>query len=216
MINLTTMNVIKRISAWLIGCTAIVLLGCGERKVLPHLGQHDVVAGDTVYYTIPKFYGLVNQDGHAVDFTQYQGKPFVAEFFFSSCKSICPIMTSQMARIQDAIVSRGWKGRIQLLSHTVDPKVDQPERLKAYASQHGADFGIWNFVNLDSAVYDLAQNGYLLSAFPSESADGGYFHTDRLTLVDSELHIRGYYDGTSTASVDELIEDIGVLLEEEH
>jgi protein SCO1/2 len=70
-------------------------------------------------------------------------------------------------------------------------------------------------VNADSSVYSLAQQGYLLSAFPSVDAEGGFFHTDQLTLVDQDLHIRGYYDGTSTQSVDELIKDLRVLMSEE-
>jgi protein SCO1/2 len=181
---------------------------------LPHLGQHEVVVNDTIYYTIPKFVGMVNQDSQVMGFKQLEGKIYIAEFFFSSCKSICPLMTSQMARIQDVIEQEHWEGKVNLLSHTVDPKHDTPQRLKEYAQMHGADHKIWNFVNLDSAVYKLAQRGYGLSAFPSAEAEGGYFHTDQLTLVDEHFHIRGYYDGTSTASVDELIADLRCLMQD--
>jgi protein SCO1/2 len=189
--------------------------GCKDQDRLPFLGTHDVIQGDTVYYTIPKFYGLRDQEGKGFSFDQIKGKVFVAEFFFSRCKSICPIMTSQMARIQDEIKSKQWQGKVALLSHTVDPMYDQPEVLKSYAKTHGADFSIWTFVNADSTVYSLAQQGYLLSAFPSVDADGGFFHTDQLTLIDKNFHIRGYYDGTSTKAVDELIKDLSVLMSEE-
>lgn len=189
--------------------------GCKNQDRLPFFGTHDVIEGDTVYYTIPKFYGLRDQEGKGFSFDQIKGKVFVAEFFFSRCKSICPIMTSQMARIQDEIKSKQWQGKVALLSHTVDPMYDQPEVLKSYAKTHGADFSIWTFVNADSTVYSLAQQGYLLSAFPSVDADGGFFHTDQLTLIDKNFHIRGYYDGTSTKAVDELIKDLGVLMSEE-
>lgn len=189
--------------------------GCKDQDRLPFLGTHDVIKGDTVYYTIPKFYGLRDQEGKGFSFDQIKGKVFVAEFFFSRCKSICPIMTSQMARIQDEIKSKQWQGKVALLSHTVDPMYDQPEVLKSYAKTHGADFSIWTFVNADSTVYSLAQQGYLLSAFPSVDADGGFFHTDQLTLIDKNFHIRGYYDGTSTKAVDELIKDLSVLMSEE-
>jgi protein SCO1/2 len=189
--------------------------GCKDQDRLPFLGTHDVIQGDTVYYTIPKFYGLRDQEGKGFSFDQIKGKVFVAEFFFSRCKSICPIMTSQMARIQDEIKSKQWQGKVALLSHTVDPMYDQPEVLKSYAKTHGADFSIWTFVNADSTVYSLAQQGYLLSAFPSVDADGGFFHTDQLTLIDKNFHIRGYYDGTSTKAVDELIKDLCVLMSEE-
>jgi protein SCO1/2 len=196
----------------------ILSLGCNTKQDchLPHLGQHTVVNGDTLYYTIPKFIGLTNQDGEHMGFRQWEGKVFVAEFFFSQCKSICPIMTSQMARIQDVIVASGWQGKVGLLSHTIDPVYDQPSVLKQYATQHGADPAIWTFVNLDSAVYKLAQEGYGLSAFPSAEAEGGFFHTDQITLIDDHFHIRGYYDGTSTESMNELIEDLKCLMQEHH
>jgi protein SCO1/2 len=151
-----------------------------------------------------------------VDFKKFEGKVFVAEFFFSRCKSICPIMTSQMARVQDEIIKNNWQSQVNLLSHTVDPLYDQPGVLSSYAKSHGADFSIWTFVNADTNVYSLAQRGYQLSAFPSDSADGGFFHTDQLTLIDSFFRIRGYYDGTSTKSVDQLIADLHCLMEEAH
>jgi protein SCO1/2 len=189
---------------------------CHDECKLPFLGTHEVVADDTIYYTIPKFYGWRDQDGNPLDFKKVEGKVFVAEFFFSQCKSICPIMTSQMARIQDVIKKNNWQNKVSLLSHTVDPLHDQPEVLKSYAKSHGADFSIWTFANADSAVYEMAQKGYLLSAFPSDSADGGFFHTDQLTLVDSFFRIRGYYDGTSTEGVDQLIKDLACLMHEQH
>lgn len=193
-----------------------VFFSCEDARVLPYLGTHDVVNGDTLYYTIPKFYGFTDQDGRSFSFDNVKGKAFIAEFFFSRCKSICPIMTSQMARVQDEIRRNGWANRVGLVSHTVDPLYDQSDVLKAYAQTHGADFALWTFVNADSAVYKLAQEGYLLSAFPSVDADGGFFHTDQLTLVDANLHIRGYYDGTSTKAVDQLIKDLSALMAEEH
>lgn len=193
-----------------------VFSSCEDIKVLPYLGTHDVVNGDTLHYTIPKFYGLMDQDGHSFSFENVKGKVFVAEFFFSRCKSICPIMTSQMARVQDEIKKNGWANKVALVSHTVDPVYDEPSVLRAYAQSHGADFALWTFVNADSTVYKLAQEGYLLSAFPSVDADGGFFHTDQLTLIDESFHIRGYYDGTSTKSVDQLIKDLSLLMTEEH
>ncbi len=204
-----------RSNFFLLSLFACGCFGCLDKSncELPYLGQHQVVVNDTIYYTVPKFVGMVNQDGKVMGFRELEGKVYVAEFFFSSCKSICPLMTSQMARIQDAIKKENWSDKVRLLSHTVDPKNDGPEKLKSYAQLHGADAAVWNFVNLDSAVYKLAQQGYGLSAFPSAEAEGGFFHTDQLTLVDEHFHIRGYYDGTSTASVDELISDLKCLMQ---
>lgn len=207
------LRIITRVFVFVLLCNFI---SCQDDCRLPFLGPHDVVADDTIYYTIPKFYGFKNQDGVAVDFKKFEGQVFVAEFFFSRCKSICPIMTSQMARVQDEIIKNNWKGKVNLLSHTVDPMYDQPGILSSYAKSHGADFSIWTFVNADTNVYALAQKGYQLSAFPSDSADGGFFHTDQLTLVDSYFRIRGYYDGTSTKSVDQLISDLHCLMTEAH
>lgn len=206
----------KRILFLFVISSVLIISACQDKCQLPFLGPHEVVADDTIYYTIPKFYGWKNQNGDPFDFKKIEGKIFVAEFFFSQCKSICPIMTSQMARVQDEIIQNQWQSRVSLLSHTVDPLHDQPEVLKAYAKSHGADFSIWTFVNADTNVYQLAQKGYLLSAFPSDSADGGFFHTDQLTLVDEHFRIRGYYDGTSTESVDQLIKDLKCLMQEEH
>lgn len=208
----------RRRNRYLLFICIVFFYNCGSKEncQLPHLGQHEIVNGDTVYYTIPKFVGLKNQDEQIVGFRQWEGKVFIAEFFFSQCKSICPIMTSQMARIQDVIMQSGWQGKVALLSHTIDPVYDQPAILKQYAQMHGANPTIWSFVNLDSSVYKLAQEGYGLSAFPSVEAEGGFFHTDQITLVDEHFHIRGYYDGTSTESVNELIEDLTCLMQEHH
>ncbi len=214
-----TMKDIKMISRsffFLFTISILLLSSCQEECRLPFLGTHEVVADDTIYYTIPKFYGWKDQDGQPLDFKKVEGKIFVAEFFFSQCKSICPIMTSQMSRIQDEIKKNHWESKVGLLSHTVDPIHDQPAVLKSYAKTHGADFSIWTFANADSAVYEVAQKGYLLSAFPSDSADGGFFHTDQLTLVDSFFRIRGYYDGTSTKDVDQLIKDLNCLMQERY
>ncbi|MEY3598107.1 MAG: hypothetical protein RL521_529 [Bacteroidota bacterium] len=214
-----TMKDIKMISRsylFLFTISILLLSSCQEECRLPFLGTHEVVADDTIYYTIPKFYGWKDQDGQPLDFKKVEGKIFVAEFFFSQCKSICPIMTSQMSRIQDEIKKNHWESKVGLLSHTVDPIHDQPSVLKAYAKTHGADFSIWTFANADTAVYEVAQKGYLLSAFPSDNADGGFFHTDQLTLVDSFFRIRGYYDGTSTKDVDHLIKDLNCLMQERY
>ena len=147
----------------------------------------------------------------------YQGKIFVADFFFTTCKSICPAMSSQMARLQSLVQKKGLEKEVMFLSHSVKPEEDTPEVLKAYGNALGADFSNWNFVTGKADdIYDQAQLGYMLSAFPSDTADGGIFHTDKFTLLDREMHIRGYYDGTSTKAVDQLFEDIQILIKEKN
>lgn len=192
-------------------------------KSLPYFGDHDVELKrneqgssipDTVYYRIPKF-SFTNQDGAEVSHKTYQGKIFVSDFFFTTCKSICPAMSSQMARLQSLVKKEGLETEVMFLSHSVKPLEDTPDVLKSYGQSIGADFNNWNFVTgQPEDIYDQAQLGYMLSAFPSDTADGGVFHTDKFTLLDREMHIRGYYDGTSTKSVDQLFQDIKVLVKE--
>ena len=140
----------KYACALLIAALVILLAACSTRPPLPYLGPHDVFrddngAADTVYYTIPKF-AFTNQDGREVTHRDYNGHVYVTDFFFSNCPSICPIMSSQMARLQENLRGAGLLGQVKLLSHTVDPKRDTLEALAAYADQIGADLDHWNFV----------------------------------------------------------------------
>ncbi len=186
----------------------------GETDVAFH-HQNGTTIADTIYYTIPKF-SFVNQDSAEVSHHTYAGKIFVADFFFTHCPSICPMLSAQMARIQSTIKQEGLQDKVMLLSHTVDPLRDTPAVLKAYGDQLGADYSNWNFVTgKPEDIYYQAEDGYMLTAFPSDTAAGGIFHTDKLTLVDAQMHIRGYYDGTSTKDVDVLIQDIHRLLAEQ-
>lgn len=194
-----------------------------DTQPLPFLGQHDVemrqleagvMVADTAYYTLPKFV-FTNQFKEQISHRDYLGKIFVAEFFFSHCRSICPIMSAQMARLQQLVKNENRQQEVWFLSHSVDPLYDVPDTLKAYGEKLDADFTTWNFVTgQPKDIYWQAESGYMLSAFPSDTADGGFFHTDKLTLVDREMHIRGYYDGTSTKEVDKLFKDIKRLLNE--
>lgn len=210
--------------------SSVILLACaqgdsssGETKSLPFIGEHEVefnrredgtMIADTVYYTIPKF-SFINQDGHEVSHRDYAGKIFVADFFFTHCPSICPMMSAQMLRLQGRVAEAGLKEQVKFLSHTVDPTRDTPDTLKAYALKMGADLSNWNFVTGEAEdIYYQAENGYMLSAFPSDSADGGFFHSDKIALVDRAMRLRGIYDGTSTKSVDQLFEDIKFLNQE--
>jgi protein SCO1 len=174
---------------------------------------------DTIYYPIPKF-SFINQDGQVVTHRIAEGKVVVSDFFFTHCKSICPVISSQMARLQVLVEKEGLSDKVIFLSHSVDPVQDRPDTLKNYAKNLGADLKNWQFLTVDTAnfdpsyVFDLAQDGYYLTAFPSDTAEGGIFHTDQLALLDKTLRIRGYYDGMSTAGVDKLFNDLKILLNE--
>ncbi|NNE54834.1 MAG: SCO family protein [Flavobacteriales bacterium] len=168
---------------------------------------------DTSFHTIPPF-EFVNHDSVLITDSIYQGHIYVADFFFTHCPTICPIMTSQMDRLHQKLAAEGQLGQVKLLSHTVDPTRDTPSRLLEYRAQLGIDSDHWNMVTGDPpALDDQTRYGYLVTAFESDSAAGGFFHTDQFALIDRRGHIRGYYDGTSTTSVDQLYEDIKKLLE---
>lgn len=188
---------------------------------LPFIGAHETelrtlengqTVVDTIYYRIPKF-SFINQNGKETSHKDYQGKIFVADFFFTHCPSICPMLSAQMVRLQSMVEKGGYSNDVWFLSHTVDPTRDLPDTLLNYANNIGANLKNWNFVTGKADdIYYQAEQGYMLSAFPSDSADGGFFHTDKIALIDREMHIRGLYDGTSTKSVDKLYQDIQTLL----
>ncbi len=185
-------------------------------KPLPYFGEFDIELNnlpdgtqqpDTLYYPIPKF-SFVNQDSVYITRENYEGHITLVDFFFTECPTICPIMSAQMARLQDKFMKENPELPIRFLSFSVKPESDTPEKLKAYADKIGADLSRWNFLTGRATdIYDLAQDGFLLTAFPSDTAQGGIFHTDKVTLLDKTMRMRGYYDGTSTSSMDQLFND---------
>jgi protein SCO1/2 len=127
------------------------------------------------------------------------------------------MMSAQMARLQDKFIKENPDLPIRFLSFSVKPESDTPAKLKDYSQKIGADLTRWNFLTgKASDIYDLAQEGFLLTAFPSDTAQGGIFHTDKVTLLDKNLRIRGYYDGTSTSGMDQLFKDAITLSKESY
>lgn len=166
-------------------------------------------------HTIPPFafWGI---DSVEVTNRDVKGKVRVVDYFFTHCPTICPLLSSQLARTQSILNSRGiTKKDVMILSHSVDPERDTPERMKWYAERMGADTSQWKFLTGDKDdLYEHAKLGYYLTALPSDTAAGGFFHSDVFALIDRQDRIRGYYDGTSTTEVDEMILDIHKLLAE--
>ena len=168
---------------------------------------------DTTYHTVRDF-SFVNQDGKTVSQKDLDGSIYVTDFFFTTCHSICPVMSSQMERIYTK-----YKGNpeVKCRSHTVDPEIDTVEQLKAYALRHNADSRQWLFVTGDKKqLYDAARTDYFLDA---EQGDGGpddFIHTQNFALIDKDKRIRGYYDGTDSADIRQLMSDIDLLLKEYH
>ena len=188
---------------------------------LPHLGQHDVemtiVNGeevmDTIYHSIPP-YSLLTQD--SIEFTEQDvaGKIHVVNFFFTSCPSICPAMIEQMKRLQGMTEDIE---ELKFLSHTVDPKRDTLVKLRQYIADRNIDTHNWFFLYGEKEyVYDLGTYGYIINAMEDEKADGGFLHSEYFVLIDRKAHIRGMYDGTVSAEVDQLEKDIRRLLKDEY
>lgn len=185
----------------------------GEKTpVAKTVGGEEVV--DTMYHTIPAW-SFTNQDGKTITDQDYKGKFYVTDFFFTSCGTICPKMTRQMVRLQWKLRDEAFKD-VLLLSHTVDPETDTPERLKKYAEANQADLNKWNFVTGDKrAIYEMGVNSYLLPTQEDALAPGGFLHSEKFVLIDREGRIRGFYDGTKTDEVNRCADEIKVLLKQE-
>lgn len=158
------------------------------------------------YHTIADF-ALTNQNGKMITQADYLGKIYIADFFFTTCPTICPVMTKNMASIQKSIGDE-----VLLLSHSVTPEIDSVAQLKKYALEKGVDDGKWNLVTGDKKqIYELARKSYLAA---KTDGDGGPFdmiHTENFILVDKERRIRGFYDGTNTEEIAKLMKDLEIL-----
>jgi len=163
------------------------------------------------YHTVKDF-ELINQNGDTITQDYYKDKIYVADFFFTTCLTICPVMTDHMLKIQEKIKD---DPEVLLLSHTVFPKTDSVPVLKAYAEEKGVLDKKWNLVTGEKKhIYELARKSYLAS---KSNGDGGPYdmiHTENFVLVDKEKRIRGFYDGTDAEAIENLMHDIKVLKRE--
>lgn len=196
---------------------SFLLLRTGKHNFvyLPYYGEKEVNGpGDTTYYQVPAF-TFIDAYGNTVSDASTEGKIIVADFFFTKCTSICPIMTRQMQQLQFKLDDPAYED-VLFLSHTVDPANDTLEVLRKYARKWQADSTRWKFVTGDAAaIYRQGNNGYLLSALEDSTAAEQFVHDERFVLVDKRRHIRGFYDGTSTEEVDRLLTDLKMLKKEE-
>lgn len=184
---------------WLAGCTV-------TEKPLPIFGEREVLNGDTIYHTIKDFQ-FVNQDSVTVTKETVNGKIYVADFFFTTCRTICPIMKSQMVRVNEAIKDMP---DVLIMSHSIDPEYDTVGLLHDYAERLGAKSDKWYFVTGQPRdyVFDLAQTSYFSTAMEDKTEPDGFVHSGAFLLVDKEGRLRGKYDGTKEDDVNRLIEDI--------
>ena len=167
---------------------------------------------DTVYHQIGSF-SFTDQDGKEVTEKSFAEKIYVADFIFTTCPSICPAMSVQMARVYEK-----YKGNdmVMFLSHSIDPEHDTPEVLKEYAARYGVKGNQWRFVTGDKKeIFDMGLKHYMVSAKEDPTAAGGLLHSGAFILVDKNKHIRGVYDGTNEEKVNQLIKDIDILIGEQ-
>jgi protein SCO1/2 len=198
----------------------LILNACSsEVKKLPILGEREAISKivdgkeviDTLYATVPSF-SFINQEGDTVTQALVQHKIYVADFFFVSCPTICPIMKREMLRVYQA-----YKGdtALYLLSHTIDPQHDTIALLKQFATDLGVEGQQWQFLTGQrEKIYEMAEKGYYATALPDSTEPGGFVHSGGFILVDRQGRVRGIYDGIDAQKVDELIADIALLKKE--
>ena len=210
---------------WIMMALLFISTSCEEEqkvRVLPMLGHHDttykVVDGveiaDTIFATIPPFTYL-NQDSVVVRSESMKGKVWVAKFFFASCPTICPPMTTQMKRVQ--AMTTDLEDHVQFISFSINPTHDTPSVLREYMKSHGITAKNWQFLTGDEAeTHELGVNSFMVHVNSDEESPGGYAHSDAITLVDKEGIVRGVYIGTDTEEVNKLEKDLRKLLKYEY
>ena len=159
------------------------------------------------YHKISDF-ELTNQNGQKITQEFYRNKIYVADFFFTTCQDICPIMTKNMYKLQEELKG---DNDILFLSHTVIPEVDTEQQLKKYSIENKVNDSKWNLVTGDKKqIYDLARKSYL-AVEDTEYGEFDMIHTENFMLIDKERQIRGFYDGTNDLEIEKLLKDIEIL-----
>jgi protein SCO1/2 len=163
------------------------------------------------YGTVPPFQ-LVNQNGQPFASAQLNGKIWIADFIFTSCRGPCPLISTRMSELQMPLE----KTEVHLVSFTVDPDTDTPEVLRAYAEKLNAEPKRWDFLTgSKSAIYKLSHDGFKLAVSDGSDAEGVPMHSTRMVLVDRHGQIRGYYEGTEPDAMTKLLADTNHLLREQ-
>ncbi len=201
----------KRLNTQVFAILMLFTMSCNNRQ-LPILGEMAINAnGETEYYTTPDF-EMVNQNNTGIHSASFEGKIQVVDFFFTSCPTICPKMTSHLKLVEDAFKH---EERVQILSFSIDPKNDTPQRLEAYANQYEIDTKNWTFLTSSNEdIYEIAKD-YKVRAFNDGTEDeSSLLHDGTFVLVDGASRIRGYYNGLTVDDTKRLIRDIKLLLKQ--
>ena len=155
---------------------------------------------------------LVNQNGATVTQATFDNKIYVADFFFTRCGTICPLMTTHMYALQNAFLN---DEEVLLLSHSVTPVLDSVPVLKRYAENKGVLAAKWHLVTgPKKQIYDLARKSYFAVLDEGDGGEQDFIHTEQFVLVDQKKRIRGYYDGTNPKEIERILADISLLKKE--
>lgn len=183
-----------------------------EGESLPYLGNKKVIDGDTLLHVVPDI-RLTDQDSQALRISDHKEKLIIADFFFTSCPSICPKVTKQMLRLYDRYKE---DDRILLISHTIDQRHDSVSVLHRYANNLGVDTDHWKFVTGEKdSIFYLADQ-YFVSVVEDPSAPKGFDHSGRILLLDKDRHVRAFAEGTDPESVTAFFKSVDRLLKEEY
>ncbi|MEO1053626.1 MAG: SCO family protein [Bacteroidota bacterium] len=190
------------------------LLACENRTgdALPILGETtvDEKTGNVVYYQAPAF-SFTDQLNQTISNADFDGKVYVVDFFFTSCPTICPKMTNHLKRVQDHFEDEKGVG---IISYSIDPEHDTPERLSAYADHYGIDQAKWSLLTgADTEIFEIAKDYKVMAFDDGTQHQPSLIHDGTFVLVDDKRRIRGYYNGLDDTEVTRLISDIEWLLE---
>lgn len=190
----------------------IAVLSCRSKELpLPILGERTVNGRDTVYHTIAPF-SFTDQDGSTITNATFHDKIYVADFFFTTCRTICPIMKTQLLRVYES--TRDVPDFL-IISHTIDPEYDTVVLLHDFAKRLGVESSRWHFVTgAKDSIYKIAQTSYFATAMEDKTVPDGFIHSGAFLLIDKAGRIRGKYDGTKEIEVNHLIGDIKRLIHE--
>jgi len=193
-----------------------------KEHVLPFLGNGDITyktidgkkVSDTVYPTIPYFY-FRNQDSMLVRSTDLKGKIWVADFFFTSCSTICPRMTSNMKKLNESL--QDLSKQVQFISFSIDPETDVPSVMKKYSQRYGINASNWVFLTGNEVeTHRLGIENFLIYAGQEEQAVDGFAHSEAFTLVDKEGYVRGVYNVSQPDQLEKMENDIRKLIKHEY
>lgn len=189
-----------------------LLSACKKQSPLPIFGEREFNGTDTTFHTIAPF-SFVDQDSTVITNSTFKDKIYVADFFFTTCRTICPIMKTQMKRVYDATAN---DADFLIISHTIDPEYDTVGLLHNYAEMLQVSSDRWHFVTgVKDSIYKIAQTSYFVTAQEERAEPDGFIHSGAFMLIDKQQRIRGKYDGTREADVDRLLKDIERLRNED-